>query len=216
MSERDLYAKLKEAILAYDVNAAREAAEEILKRGGDPLEALGEGISKAADEVGARFERGEIFLVHLMMAGDAMKEALSVLLKALPKEKAVKGKVVIGTVQGDIHEIGKNVVSALLSASGFEVYDLGTDVPPMKFVEEAEKVGADVIAASALMTSTIGVQKDIIELLKSLGLRDKYLVVIGGGATTPDWAEEIGADGWAETAPEGVKVISRLIEGRRK
>ena len=175
------------------------------------------GIGEAAKIVGEKFEKGEIFLVFLIQAGDAMMAALSELLKAIPKgEVPTRGKVVIGTVQGDIHEIGKNVVAALLTANGFEVHDLGVDVPPMKFIEEAEKVGADVIAASALMTSTIGVQKDIVSLLESLGLREKYSVVVGGGATTAEWAEEIGADGWAETAIEGVKVISRLVEAKRK
>lgn len=217
MTEEPLYIKLREAIVNFDVEATKKAAREIIERKADPIKAVEEGIGGAAKIVGEKFERGGIFLVFLMQAGEAMKAALSELLRAIPKEKApTRGKIVIGTVQGDIHEIGKNVVAALLAASGFEVYDLGTDAAPMKFIEEAERVEADVIAASALMTSTIGVQKDIISLLESLGLRDKYVVVIGGGATTGEWAEEIGADGWAETAPEGVEVISRLLEERRK
>ncbi|MCR6692366.1 MAG: corrinoid protein [archaeon YNP-LCB-003-016] len=215
MNGENLYVKLKNAILEFDVEASQRVAEEIVRSGADPLMAIKEGISEAAKIVGEKFESGEIFLTQLMLAGEAMKSALSVLLKALPSgTKVAKGKVVIGTVQGDIHEIGKNIVAALLSANGFDVYDLGVDVPSLKFIEEAERVKADVIAMSALMTSTIGVQKDVIDALKSLGLRDKYIVVVGGGATTAEWAENIGADGWAETAPEAVNVISRLIEKR--
>lgn len=211
-----LYENLKEAILSLDAESSRKVAEEIVSRGLDPITAIKEGIGEAARILGEKYERFEIFLPSLILAGEAMKSALSVLLRALPSGMRVtKGKVVIGTVQGDIHDIGKNIVAAMLSASGFEVYDIGVDVPPMKFIDEAERVGADVIAMSSLLSSTVAVQKDVIDMLKATGLRDKYVVIVGGGATTAEWAEEIGADGWAETALEAPELLSRLLERRR-
>ena len=126
-----------------------------------------------------------------------------------------RGKVVVGTVRGDVHEIGKNIFKALLIANGFEVSDLGVDVPTSKFVEEAEKIKADIIAVSALMTSTLGGQKDVIDFLEQTGDREKYIVMVGGGPSNQEWADEIGADGFAETAPQGVRAALELIEKRR-
>lgn len=213
---RSLYESLKDAILNLDAEASRKVAEEIINRGLDPIIAIKEGIGEAARTLGEKYEKFEIFLPSLILAGEAMKSALSVLLRALPSGiRVTKGKVVIGTVQGDIHDIGKNIVAAMLSASGFEVYDIGVDVPPIRFIDEAERVGADIIAMSSLLSSTVAVQKDVIDMLKAIGLRDKYIVVVGGGATTAEWAEEIGADGWAETALEAPELLSRLLERRR-
>jgi len=123
--------------------------------------------------------------------------------------------VVSGTVKGDIHELGKNILVALLRANGFEVYDLGVDVATSRFIEEAEKVNADIIALSALMSSTLGGQKDVIDYLKETGKRKRFVVMVGGGPTTKDWASEIGADGYAETATEAVKVALELVGKKR-
>jgi corrinoid protein of di/trimethylamine methyltransferase len=217
MLEEKYFAELREAIIAGDMQRARECAEKIVKEGLDPLKAIEEAIQPAAKIVGEKFEKLEIFLVDLIMSADAMKAAAEVLTSAIKAKRPLRpaGKVVIATVQGDIHDIGKNIVAALLVANGFEVYDLGVDVPALKIIEKAEEVGADVIALSALMTSTMRGQKDVIDMLKAMGIRDKYIVVVGGGATTAEWAREIGADGWAETAPEGVSLIRRLIEEKR-
>jgi|YelNatPaOPRAMG01_1025707.scaffolds.fasta_scaffold12729_5 trimethylamine corrinoid protein len=214
MSE-DIYVKLRDAVVSYDVDAVVKYSNEVIAKGLDPLEAIEKGLAVGARIVGDKFDKLEIYLAELIMAADAIKAGLDVLLPAIPKgETPRRGVVVIGTAQGDIHEIGKNIVAALLRAYGFDVYDLGVDVPPLRFIEKAEEVKADIIAISALMTSTIIGQRDVIEYLRALGKRDKYIVMVGGGPVTREWAEEIGADGWAETASEAVQVALTL-KGRR-
>ncbi len=216
MSEEDLFKRLREAVIAGDEEAVIKAAKEVVEKKLDPLEAIEKGLSASAMVLGEKFDKLEIFLPDLMVAADAMKAGLDILLPKIPKEKALeKGIVVIGTVKGDIHDVGKNIVVALLRANGFNVHDLGIDIPTSKLIEKAEEVKADVIALSALMSSTIGGQKDVIDYLKDVGKREKFIVMVGGGATTQEWAEEIGADGYAETASEAVMVASRLIERRR-
>ncbi|MFB0501183.1 MAG: corrinoid protein [Candidatus Bathyarchaeia archaeon] len=216
MSEEELLRKLSEAVICCDREAVLKATQEVIEKGLDPVKAIEKGLSEGAIAVGDKFDRLEIFLTDLMMAADAMKAGLDVLLPLIPKEKITrKGTVVSGTVKGDIHDIGKNILSALLSANGFDVHDLGVDVPTSKFIGEAEKVGADIIALSALMSSTIGGQKDVIDYLSETGKREKFIVMVGGGPTTREWTEEIGADGYAETATEAVKVALELIEKKR-
>jgi len=216
MSEEELLRKLSEAVVACDKDAVAKAAQEVIKKGLDPVKAIEKGLSKGAITVGEKFDRLEIFLTDLMLAAEAMKAGLDMLLPLIPKEKVLKkGTVVCGTVKGDIHDIGKNIFAALLSANGFDIHDLGVDVSTSKFIEEAEKVGADIIALSALMSSTIGGQKDVIDYLKETGRREKFIVMVGGGPTTPEWTEEIGADGYAETATEAVKVALGLIQKKR-
>lgn len=208
--------KLRDAVISCDKDSVIDAVQEILERGIDPIEALEKGIVEGAKVVGERFNKLEIFLSDLMLAGDAIKAGADLLMSHVPKDRIRKtGTVVIGTVKGDIHEIGKNILASLLIANGFDVHDIGVDVPAQKFAEEADKAGADLIAVSALMTSTIGGQKDVIDYLNALGKREKFQVMVGGGATTHQWAEEIGADGYAETAPEAVKVALKLVEKRR-
>jgi len=216
MSEEELLRKLSEAVVACDKDAVVKATQEAIEKGLDPVKAIEKGLSKGAITVGEKFDRLEIFLTDLMLGAEAMKAGLDMLLPLIPKEKVLKkGTVVCGTVKGDIHDIGKNILAALLSANGFDIHDLGVDVPTSKFIEEAEKVGADIIALSALMSSTIGGQKDVIDYLKETGRREKFIVMVGGGPTTPEWTEEIGADGYAETATEAVKVALGLIQKKR-
>jgi corrinoid protein of di/trimethylamine methyltransferase len=216
MSEEELLRKLSEAVISCDRETVVKAAQQAIEKGLDPVKAIEKGLSKGAIVVGEKFDKLEIFLTDLMMAADAMKAGLDVLLPLIPKEKASrKGTVVSGTVKGDIHDIGKNILAALFSANGFDVYDLGADVVTSKFIEEAEKVGADIITLSALMSSTIGGQKDVIDYLRETGKREKFIVMVGGGPTTREWAEEIGADGYAETATEAVKTALELIEKKR-
>ena len=216
MSEEELLRKLSEAVVACDKDAVVKATQEAIEKGLDPVKAIEKGLSKGAITVGEKFDRLEIFLTDLMLGAEAMKAGLDMLLPLIPKEKVLKkGTVVCGTVKGDIHDIGKNILAALLSANGFDIHDLGVDVPTSKFIEEAEKVGADIIALSALMSSTIGGQKDVIDYLRETGRRGKFIVMVGGGPTTPEWTEEIGADGYAETATEAVKVALGLIQKKR-
>ncbi len=216
MSKEELFKKLSEAVIATDSQAVINAAKQVIEKGIDPVEAIEKGLSKGAIAVGEKFDKMEIFLTGLMMAADAMKAGMDVLLPHISKEKVVKkGTVVSGTVKGDIHDIGKNILVALLRANGFDVYDLGVDVSTSKFIEEAEKVKADIITLSALMSSTIGGQKDVIDYLKETGKRENFIVMVGGGPTTREWVEEIGADGWAETATEAIKLASKLIEKKK-
>jgi trimethylamine corrinoid protein len=216
LSKEELFKKLSQAVIAADSQAVVDAAKQVIEKGIDPVEAIQNGLSKGAIAVGEKFDKLEIFLTGLMMAADAMKAGLDILLPHISKEKIVKkGTVVSGTVKGDIHDIGKNILIALLRANGFDVYDLGADVSTSKFIEEAEKVNADIITLSALMSSTIGGQKDVIDYLKETGKRENFIVMVGGGPTTREWVEEIGADGWAETATEAVKLASELIEKKK-
>ena len=208
--------ELKQAVIDGDEAAVTDLAKKALDSGLDPIDILEKGISVGAKIVGEQFEKMEIFLTELMLSGEAMLAGLNVVLPHLKtKEVQQKGRVVVGTVRGDIHEIGKNIFKSLLVANGFEVSDLGVDVPTSKFIEEAEKINADIIAVSALMTSTLGGQKDVIDYLEQTGEREKYIVMVGGGPTNQEWADEIGADGFAETAPEAVRVAIKLVETRR-
>ncbi len=212
---------LRERIIWCDPEGAEEVAERILEAGIDPLEAIDRGISEAAREVGRRFEEGEYFLSHLMLAGEAMKRASGILMRGVGERRRRElearrvGRVVIATVRGDIHDIGKNIVALLLRARGFEVYDLGVDVESMEIIDRALEYEADIIALSALMTTTLPSQREVLELLRELGLRGRFKVMVGGGATTREWAERIGADGWAETAVEAVEVALKLVGGSR-
>lgn len=215
--KQDVLERLRAAVVAGDETMVKEIAQEAIEKNVDPLEALEKGLIPGVREVGEKFEKMEIFLTGMMLSADAMKAGMSLLLPRIPRDKIPKrGIVVAGTVKGDIHEIGKNVLTALLIANGFDVHDLGCDVPASAFVRKAEEVQADMIAASALMTTTLPGQKDILDYLKSLGKRDKYVVIVGGGPTTAEWAEEIGADGYAETAVEGVKLASRKLQEKSK
>ncbi len=207
---------LKQAVIDGDAEAVADSAKNALDAGVSPIEILEKGISRGAQIVGEQFEKMEIFLTELMLSGEAMMAGLNVVLPHLKAEDVPqKGRIVVGTVRGDIHEIGKNILKSLFVANGFEVSDLGVDVPTSKFVEEAANIHADIIAISALMTSTIGGQKDVIDYLEQTGNRDKYIVMVGGGPTNQDWANEIGADGFADTAPEAVKLATELIKKRR-
>lgn len=207
---------LKQAVIDGDADAVSKFSAEALDSGAAPLDILEKGISEGAKTVGEQFENMEIFLTELMLSGEAMMAGLDVVLPHIQAgDVPRKGKVVVGTVRGDIHEIGKNIFKSLLVANGFEVSDLGVDVPTSKFIEEAEKTNADIIAVSALMTSTLGGQKDVIDYLEQSGNRDKFIVMVGGGPTNQEWADEIRADGFAETAPEAVRVATQLIEKRR-
>ena len=214
MSEETVLSEIISAIKNFDVDAAVAAAKKSLEIGMDPLKVIEEGIAKALRDVGDRFERGELFLVHLTAAAEAAMQAIKVLepeIAARKLERKAVGKVVIGTVEGDIHSIGKNLVATLLTANGFEVYNLGEDVPVEKFIQKAKEVKADVIAASALLTATREVQKDLAEAIRKEGL--DVLYIVGGAAVTPEWAEEIGAL-YAADAGSAVKLLTEKLSKR--
>ncbi len=210
----DLEKTIEEAILSFDPDKLDEAVKKSLDSGYSALDIIN-ALTSALKVVGDKFEKGEIFLVQLIVAGEASKNVTSKYLEPLIKEEGGKretlGRVVIGTVEGDIHEIGKNIVSSMLTAAGFEVVDLGTDVPVDKFIEAVKKYKPDILGLSALLTTTMHVQKKVIEALKKENLREKVKVIIGGSPITREWAEEIGADGYAEDAVEAVRLAKKLI-----
>lgn len=213
-NKKRILKKLAEAVTSYDQDAARKAAQEAIGAGITPMEAVDSGFRLGINEVGDRFSRDEVYLPHLLMAAEAMKAGIEVLQRGIPiedLEKMKRGRIVIGTVEGDIHDLGKNIVAAMLTASGFEVIDLGKDVNAFVFVAKAREVNADIIALSALMTTTMPYQRHVIEELKYRGVRDKFFVIVGGGPVTTEWAEKIGADGFAANASEAVEAVKRLM-----
>ncbi len=204
--------KLKEAILIPDVDLAKQVAREIVDRGIDPLRAIQDGIVGSTGILTEKFDSGEFFLPHLVLAGEAMSEASRILEAALPKGSLASKKVVVmGTVEGDMHSVGKNIVTMVLRTGGFEVHDLGVDVRSGAFVQRAKDVDADIIAISCLMTTTLPYQREVIDELKSKGLRQRFRVMIGGGPTTKKWADEIGADGYGNDATEALREARRLV-----
>jgi corrinoid protein of di/trimethylamine methyltransferase len=214
MAEEQIFQEMAQAIVDGLPDRARELARQALAQEIEPLEAIDRGFKPGMDVVGDGFARGELFIPDLMMSGEAMKAAIATLEPALlerRQQRAVLGRVVIGTVQGDIHEIGKTLVATMLAANGFEVHDLGVDVPAGRFLDKVREVDADVLGLSALLTTTILNQEAVIQSLEEAGLRDQVKVVIGGVPASPEWAEEIGADGYAENATEAVQVIKRLV-----
>lgn len=214
MANERIFKEMADAVIAGLPDEARELANEALRAGIDPLAAIDQGFKPGMDVVGEGFANGELFIPDLMMSGEAMKAAIAALEPELMKrqqQRRVLGKVVMGTVQGDIHEIGKTLVGTMLSANGFEVRDLGVDVSPQQFVDAVRQVNADVVGLSALLTTTILNQEAVILTLKETGLRDQVKVIIGGVPASPEWAEEIGADAYAENAAEAVEVIKRLV-----
>ena len=214
MANERLYEEMAQAVIDGLPDRARDLAGQALTVGIEPLDAIERGFKPGMDIVGDGFANGELFIPDLMMSGEAMKAAIAALESELinrKQQRQVIGKVVIGTVQGDIHEIGKTLVATMLTANGFEVYDLGVDVTAERFLDKVREVGADVLGLSALLTTTILHQETVIQNLKEAGLRDQVKVIIGGVPADPEWAEEIGADGYAENATEAVDVVKRLV-----
>ena len=213
MSE-ELYKKMAQSIIDGDSDASTALAKEAIAMGIHPLEAITKGFVVGVNTVGDAFGRGEAFLPELVMSGEAMKAAVAVLdpeLKKLGTERRTLGRVVIATVEGDIHEIGKSLVATMLGASGFEVYDLGVDAPSDKIIGKALEVNADIIAMSALLTTTMIRQREVIEELEKEGLRSRFKVMVGGAPITHDWVKTIGADGYSEDAVGAVAMAKQLL-----
>jgi len=211
---KGLYEKMAQSIIDGDADASAALAKEAIAMGLHPLDAITKGFVIGVNTVGDAFGRGEAFLPELVMAGEAMKAAVAILdpeLKKLGTKRRTLGKVVIATVEGDIHEIGKSLVATMLGASGFEVYDLGVDTPSEKIIGKALEVNADIIAMSALLTTTMGRQKEVIEELEKEGLRNKFKVIVGGAPITRDWVKTIGADGYSEDAVSAVAIAKQLL-----
>jgi len=214
--QSDIRDQLSNSVIEGNSEAARKAATEALGANLDPLEAIENGLAKGLREVGGRFERGEMFLMQLILSAEAMKAAIQVLKPEMLKQKKQltgSGTVLIGTVEGDIHDIGKSIVSAMLTAEGFDVIDIGVDVPDQVFVEKTKEIKPHILGLSALMTTTRTKQKDVIEALRQSELRDVVKVMVGGATVTPEWAEEIGADAYGEDAVDAARKAKKLIKG---
>jgi trimethylamine corrinoid protein len=206
---------LVNAIQTFDPDKVMEATNNALKAGIDPLKIIEDGLTKGLRIVGKKFEDGELFLMHLVAAAEASKKALNELLEPrIAQSKGQRkslGRVVIATVAGDIHDIGKNIVASMLFAAGFEVHDIGKDVPVDQFVSKTKEFNANIVASSALLSTTMPMQREIVKSLDAVGLRNNVKVLVGGAPVTQDWANEIGADGFAENAIEAVNVIKKLV-----
>lgn len=210
----ELFQAMAQSIIDGDADVARDLALQAIERGIDPLEAINQGYVVGVNHVGNEFSCGNAFLPELVMAGEAMKTAVSTLEPEMAKrgtQREVFGKVVLATIQGDIHEIGKTLVGTMLSASGFKVYDLGVDVPVARILEKVREVDADIVGVSALLTTTMLRQRDVIEALDDVGLRPKVKVMVGGAPVTREWVHEIGADGYSEDAIGAVQVAMKLV-----
>lgn len=216
-TKQSILEDLSRSVQEFDPIAAEEAALEAIKIELDPVEAIEKGLAEGMKIVGEKFDRFEMYLPEVMLAAEAMDKAVEVLNPHLPKETADAGlqrKVVIGTVKGDVHEIGKKVVILMFKAAGFKVHDLGKDVAPSTFVKAAKQTNSNIIAISALMTTTMPAMKDVLEFLTAEGMRNECIVLVGGGPVSQNWAEDIGADGYAKTAKEAVDVAIKLLSQR--
>ena len=205
---------LSKALHEGNADDAEAFARQLIEQGVDPLDAIQQVIVPTLTEVGLKFQEFQIFLPELMLAGEAAKRAGGLLEEAIlaaGKPTTSMGKVVIGTVEGDIHDIGLNIISSLLNANGFEVINLGRDVKPSVFLETAEKEKADIVMLSALMTTTLPMQRRTIHLFDEVGVRDKYKMLVGGGAVTKKWAEQVEADGYAPDAAGAIDLCKSLV-----
>jgi corrinoid protein of di/trimethylamine methyltransferase len=210
----ELFQKMAQSIIDGDSDVSVALAKQAIEAGIDPLEAITQGFVMGVNQVGEAFAKGDAFLPELVMAGEAMKAAVSTLEPEMQKrglQRTMLGKVVLATVEGDIHEIGKSLVGTMLSASGFQVYDMGVDVPTAKIIAKAKEVDADIVGLSALLTTTMVKQKEVIEELDKQGLRKKIKVMVGGAPVTRDWVQKIEADGYSEDAIGAVGVAKKLV-----
>lgn len=210
----ELYQKMAQSIIDGDSDVAVELAQQAIAQGVDPLDAITQGFVAGVNQVGEAFGCGQAFLPELVMAGEAMKAAVTTLEPEMAKrgtQRHVFGTVVLATVEGDIHEIGKSLVGTMLSASGFQVYDLGVDVPSAAIAGKVREVGANLVALSALLTTTMVKQREVIEVLAKEGLREQVKVLVGGAPVTREWVQKIGADGYSEDAIGAVAVAKGLV-----
>jgi trimethylamine corrinoid protein len=208
----EIYETAIEAIVKGDMALAAETAKKGLSEGIEPLELIDQGFIPGINKVGDMFDVGTLFLPELILSANAMQTATDIINAAIPEnDRQVQGRFLIGTVEGDVHDIGKTIVVSLLKASGFEVKDLGRDVPTDRFIKEADDFKADIIGSSSLLTTTMPAQKKLEEELKKAGLKERYKTMVGGAPVTQRWADRIGADGFAENAIACVRLAKELI-----
>jgi corrinoid protein of di/trimethylamine methyltransferase len=209
----DLFKEMADAVIEGDEEKSVALAKEALAKGVDPTEAIEKGFAEGMKEIGRLFEKLEIYLPQVIISADAMVAGVEVLHDRILAKggQAVPKTVLLGTIQGDVHDIGKNIVKIMLESNGFKVYDLGRDVPILEFIEKVRELDPDIVGVSALMTTTMVHMPRLIEALRENGLREKVKVMVGGAPVLPEWAKKIGADGYGESAAEAVRVAKRLI-----
>jgi trimethylamine corrinoid protein len=214
MSRDDLIKAAIKAVVEGDDEAAVEVANKVIAEGLNPIDIIGEGFAEGMIKVGDLFAKEDYALPEVLLSADAMQKAMDLLYPHIPREdvKKKRGVVVIGTVEGDIHEIGKRIVATMLEVYGFEVHDLGCDVPIEKFIEKAKELKADIVASSALMTTTMVRQKKLEAALKEAGIRENVKTMVGGAAVTKEWADLIGADGYGQDVTEAVEAAKKLVK----
>ena len=207
------FAKIGAKLQAGDAPGVEELTRAALEEGSKPLDVIRQAMVPAMEELGAQFRDGEVFVPEVLVAARAMQAGMAILKPLLTDDDkaSVVGTVVIGTVEGDIHDIGKNLVAMLLEGAGFEVVDLGIDVKPADFVAAVKEHGANLVALSALLTTTMPAFKGVVEELEAAGLRDKVKVMVGGAPVTPEFAQKVGADAFAEDAPSAVDAAKDLV-----
>ncbi len=211
MGEKEILEQLFESVLKGDLTGSANAAQKSLDADIPPLVVIQKGMTPAIKKVGDAFGRGEMFLPEMVASADAMEAALEILEPFFEGDEGrKKAKVLIGTVKGDIHDIGKNIVIALLKVNGFDVIDIGRDIASTDFVDKAIEMEAEIIGLSGLLTTSLPMMRDIIQMLDEDGVRDQYKVIIGGGPTSQDYADDIGADGYGETAYTAVELCNQL------
>jgi corrinoid protein of di/trimethylamine methyltransferase len=214
MKKQQILENLAEAMIKGNQQLAKENAQKAIDEEMDPLEAVDDGLSKGMEVVGAQFENGDVFLPELLMAADAFKAAMEILgpvIEANKQKTSKLGIVLLATVKGDQHNIGKNIVATVLETNGFEVVDIGIDQSTLNIIEAAQKHNVDVIGLSSVMTTTMPYQKEVIDTLTEMGLREKFFVLVGGGPVSQNWADEISADGYGETAMDAVGIARNLL-----
>ena len=214
MSQEEILTRLKSAIEEMDSELAEAAARDAVATGIEPLIAINDGLAKGMQTMSDLFDEGEMFVPQLVVAAEAFEAAVTILKAAIPaadKHTAIRGKVLICTVQGDIHDIGKNIVKTMLSASGFEVFDLGRDVSSEEVVSKARELEVDIIIGAALMRTTMIAQRDIVQALEEEGIRARFKCMFGGAPVSADWVQTIGGDAYAETAGQAVELAKELM-----
>lgn len=211
MPEKEILERLKKCVIEQDVDGATAAAKQAVAENLDPVKCIDQGLAAGMNVISDLFDKAEVFVPQMIISAESFTEAVEILKPLIKGGYKSKGKVICHTVEGDIHDIGKNIVRILLDASGFETIDLGRDVPVEHVVDVAVKEKVDMITGSALMTTTMPSQRDIVNTLKERGIRDQFKCMFGGAPTTPEWIKQIGADGWADNGAEAVEVAKRIM-----
>ena len=215
MNYEEMLADLHEALLDGEIELTQEETNKALEAGIDPMIIIQEGGTKAMEILGQRFQDGEAYLPELISGARAMQASLAVLLPVMKGEDSDQfqmGKVLMGTIVGDLHDIGKNIVSAMMSVHGFEIVDIGVDAPVKRFLQTAKENDAKIIGCSALLTTSMPYQRQLLQYAVDTGVRDQFYFIIGGGSVTPEWVKEIGADGWSRTAGGAAELCRKLIK----